>query len=539
MRFLLLFFFITSTPLFALDHSDIDQINASNCVALVDHLNQKLLTEKPVGEVHISAIEEKIKDVFSIRMRLREKYKFLVRNRLLNDADHFLLCGQSIRNFMTALREREDLWSAQWLYDQKKKVENYELPKTASIKMQGSAPFTLFSQKYHDFQFPQDLQSGDLILTRGTDFISSVVGKIGALDNQFSHVAIYYRDSQEKSWIIEALFPGVRVISFDEYYKDKKGRMAVFRYSPSVKQGLSGGKLVAKLAAESIYQWANQASLENRVIPYDFKMDPIDHETVFCSELVGMAYDMACSLEGIRCEKYPEYIPRPRPHFPLMYTPFYTERNGVLQALGIQVVETFSPADIETDPSLDLVGEWRSFEDMEQILLQDAVLAKIMDWMENYGYVFQLMDEENFLKPVDLGQDFATQMGQVPAEMPAGYTHASVLLFFLMEYDGTSLNWSFIREQAGIGNDLFQRMSRHNSFIKHIRKAQDRYLQIPRKASAKTGGFYLTSEQIGRGMDILRLKDCERFRKNKNGASEVILFHDIINTNGLCPLEGE
>lgn len=103
-------------------------------------------------------------------------------------------------------------------------------------------------------------------------------------------------------------------------------------------------------------------------------MRPEGGRNLFCSKLVRLAFDKA-SGGVIKLPSYPTRI---------------SARNrDFLDRIGVKANETYAPADIDLEPSFDLVCEWQDYRETSNIRLQDFTMDKVFEWMETYNYRFQ------------------------------------------------------------------------------------------------------------------------------------------------------
>lgn len=314
--------------------------------------------------------ESAIRDADAILKNLWES-KLILRRRLggfLGRSELSKECIDAARNILRAGRFIEDMVGYLKVkpapFDKKKPREAYN----------GGFPHTLVNPEIGKLEF----QSGDILLSRGTAFTSAAIARIGDVDAQFSHLAILYIDEKTgKKYTVEAHIEiGVKVFSLEEYLKDGKARALVFRYRD---------KELAHRAAKRMYEEASKATAAGENIPYDFGMVPNEPSELFCSEVVQYAYQMAAKELGRDFS------------LPLFSTGITMRNREFLNNLGVKVNSTFAPADIEVDPRVELVAEWRDFSRVRLLHHHDAVLLKIYDWMERHDYTMRT-DLFTFLK---------------------------------------------------------------------------------------------------------------------------------------------
>ena len=198
------------------------------------------------------------------------------------------------------------------------------------------------------------VHSGDLLVSRGGAEVSAFISRGNDYPGNFSHVALIYVDQEtDKPYFIEAhIERGVAIASLDNYLKDKKLRFMVMR----PRFDLPAMKLNPMLPHEAAEYMYNES--QKRHIPYDFKMDYHDASAMFCSEVGSNAY----KKYGINLWEFQSTI----------------SSVGIinwLNAFGVQNFVTQMPSDLEYDPTLSVVAEWRD----KDVLFQDHLDNAVMD----------------------------------------------------------------------------------------------------------------------------------------------------------------
>jgi hypothetical protein len=210
-------------------------------------------------------------------------------------------------------------------------------------------------------------KSGDILLSRGTAFTSAAIARIGDIDAQFSHLAMVYIDEKtKKQYTVEAHIEiGTKVFTIEEYLRDGKARAALFRYHDQA---------LAHQAAKRIFEAARDATAKGENIPYDFGMIMNEPSEIFCSEIIQHAFNLAA--KDLKREF----------RVPLFPTRISMRNRDFLEAIGVKATTTFAPADIEVDPRLEMIAEWRDFSRIRLLHQHDAILVKVYDWMERLDY---------------------------------------------------------------------------------------------------------------------------------------------------------
>lgn len=214
---------------------------------------------------------------------------------------------------------------------------------------------------------PFEFQSGDVLLVRGIIHNSAAIARIGDVDSQFSHIAIVHIDARGKKSLVEALIAdGATISDFDYSLEHSLARAVVFRH-PNAE--------LATLAAQWIYDRVRktQEGWGDHIF-YDFSMEPVGYDKLFCAKLVKQAYDVASHGLVVL------------PTFP---TTFKFANKDFLRRIGVTAEETFAPGDMELEADFLAVAEWRDYRKTGLIRLQDMAMAKIFEWMEQRGYQFK------------------------------------------------------------------------------------------------------------------------------------------------------
>lgn len=205
------------------------------------------------------------------------------------------------------------------------------------------------------------VHSGDLLVSRGGAEVSALISRGNDFPGNFSHVAlIYVEEGTNTAYLIEAhIERGVAIASAEEYMNDGKQRFMVLRPRADLPE-LIAEPMLPHLAAKDVFNEVNA-----RHIPYDFKMDFYDSEKMFCSEVGSYAY----KNRGIKLWESESTI----------------SSNGVVTLLNTFGVENFvtqMPSDLEYDPKLSVVAEWRDTEALYEDHLYNAVIDAMLECAE-------------------------------------------------------------------------------------------------------------------------------------------------------------
>jgi len=245
------------------------------------------------------------------------------------------------------------------------------------------------------------IHSGDILLSRGGAATSALIARGNDFPGNFSHVALAHVDPfTKKVSVIEShIESGVGVRAIDAYLAETKLRIQVLRLRPEL-PALAADPLLPERAAS--------LALSNalaRHIPYDFAMDHAHPDKQFCSEVAAAAYRPLGVTLWMRLSH--------------LSTP------GViswLAALGVRHFETQEPSDLEYDPQLSVVAEWRD----PQTLFQDHVDNAVIDAMlegaergEKLGFNRWLLPVTRLAKTWSVVLNWLGKVGPIPEGMSA------------------------------------------------------------------------------------------------------------------------
>ena len=204
------------------------------------------------------------------------------------------------------------------------------------------------------------IHSGDMLVSRGGAPTSALIARGNDYPGNFSHVALVHVDSSGTASTIEAHIEiGVAIGTAEQYLKDKKLRIMVLR---------PRADLPALVADPMLSHRAASAAME-RVraghIPYDFAMDYRDPSRLFCSEVASSAYhSLGVTLWTSRSTLSAEGLRR------------------WLGSFGVSHFETQEPSDLEYDPQLVVVAEWRGPETLRDDHIDNAVIDAMLEGAE-------------------------------------------------------------------------------------------------------------------------------------------------------------
>jgi hypothetical protein len=202
------------------------------------------------------------------------------------------------------------------------------------------------------------IHSGDILVSRGGAPTSALIARGNDFPGNFSHIALAHVD--EKTGAISAVEAhierGVVVSSFADYLADRKLRVMALRLLSGLPQLVADPLLPHKAASFALRE------ATTRHIPYDFAMNYREHNQQFCSEVASAAYERC----GVKLWMGISRISSPG-------------ITSWLSAFGARHFETQEPSDLEYDPQLRVVAEWRDAATLFQDHADNAVIDAMLE----------------------------------------------------------------------------------------------------------------------------------------------------------------
>jgi hypothetical protein len=245
------------------------------------------------------------------------------------------------------------------------------------------------------------IHSGDILVSRGGAPTSALIARGNDFPGNFSHIALAYVDSSSgRLSIIEShIERGVAVSSAEEYLRDTKLRVMVLRLRSDL-PAMQRDPLLPHRAASAMLHRAL-----SRQIPYDFSMDYSDTTRLFCSEVASAAYRRF----GVRLWMGMSHISS-------------AGLRSWLADFGVRHFETQEPSDLEYDPQLRVVAEWRDPETLRKDHIDNAVTEAMLEGAERgdrLHYAWYLLPVARILKAYCAVLNLFGAIGPIPEGMAA------------------------------------------------------------------------------------------------------------------------
>jgi hypothetical protein len=245
------------------------------------------------------------------------------------------------------------------------------------------------------------IRSGDQLVSRGGAPTSALIARGSDYPGNFSHVGLVHVDSSTAAVsVIEAhIENGVAVATAEQYLGAKKLRVLALRPRADL-PAIVADPLLPHRAATLALERARSGH-----VPYDFAMDYTDPSRLFCSEVASSVYhELGVTLwMGLST----------------------ISRAGLrrwLAGFGVRHFETQEPSDLEYDPQLVVVAEWRDPAWLFRDHVDNAVIDAMLEGAErgdSLAYPWHALPLARLAKAYSWVLGRLGRVGPVPEGMPA------------------------------------------------------------------------------------------------------------------------
>jgi hypothetical protein len=245
------------------------------------------------------------------------------------------------------------------------------------------------------------IHSGDILVSRGGAPTSALIARGNDYPGNFSHVALVHVDANSgKVSIIEShIEKGVTVADINQYLKDTKLRVMVLRLRSDLPILVADPQLPHKVAAAAL------AKAIREHVAYDFSMDYQDTTRLFCSEVASAPYAQfginlwmgLSQISGFGVKSW-------------------------LSAFGVRHFETQEPSDLEYDPQLAVVAEWRDPETLFKDRVDNAIIDVLLERADSgwaLDYTWYLLPVARAMKAYSVLLNAFGAIGPIPEGMDA------------------------------------------------------------------------------------------------------------------------
>lgn len=269
-------------------------------------------------------------------------------------------CKIKLRNIFTAMRMREDYIGSLFYKTPQIPAESIDYKKAPAPIIEGQPyPYHLAELK-EKFEF----KNGDILITKGTSFVSSTISEVMNPKSVFSHIVFIHVDVATK--ITESMESyighGVSRFSIEEALKDENVRILVLRMRDQA---------LASSAANYMYKRIKESEIKKTPIPYDYDLDFSDNSKMSCEEI---AYDAlkTISKNNVIIPENPSTV--------------YLNDQEFLKGVGLKSGKMMVPADMEIDSRFEIVLDWTDYKVIRDSERKDAVSGEMFRWMNEYNY---------------------------------------------------------------------------------------------------------------------------------------------------------
>ena len=223
---------------------------------------------------------------------------------------------------------------------------------------------------------------GDVILSKGSTGSSSFLARSSDDPGNFSHSAVAYVElgksvAENKLSTIEAeLEDGVKLRDPTGDFSDaRKRKLLIYRYTPSKNRPSQREKMpsiinsVDRLVSEM--KTTVQDPWNQSAFPYDFEMNPTDHQAMFSSEVVLDAYSKDQGADSIN--------PYPRKSWSSITG---ATEDFFKKYFNVKHSSYPAPSDIDFDQDYQLVGMTIDVSELQEDRIDVAVVDTLIALMQ-------------------------------------------------------------------------------------------------------------------------------------------------------------
>lgn len=207
-------------------------------------------------------------------------------------------------------------------------------------------------------------KSGDILLMKGIDFVSSTISETTMPRSLFSHVALVYVDEENKSvkTIESYMDKGTQIYPIE--WSLKSGNFRILHLRPKNAE-------IGKKAAEYMFNRVKTAERNKKYISYDYNSNYDDDSKLSCSEVLISAYSKVSN--GLF--KIPE-----------VKSEIGITDGDLMKQFGVVPGQVMAPADLEIDSRFSIVTDWTDYRLIRSSWKKDAVMSEIIRWIDKLGY---------------------------------------------------------------------------------------------------------------------------------------------------------
>ena len=244
------------------------------------------------------------------------------------------------------------------------------------------------------------IHSGDLLVSRAGAASSALIAVGNDYPGNFSHVVIAYVDDKTSlATVVQSDEKGLHLSTLEEYLQAVKLRVMVLRLRADLPQVRADPMLPHKAAALVL------ARASSGHTPYDFEIDHRDDSKMYCSEVPAWAYEQV----GVHLWMEISRISAPG-------------TRAWLTDLGVKRFDTQEPSDLEYDPQLRVVAEWRDPHTLYLDHVDNVITEALLEGAargDRLRYAWYLLPVVRLLKGYSMLLNVAGETGPIPEGLSA------------------------------------------------------------------------------------------------------------------------
>jgi hypothetical protein len=244
------------------------------------------------------------------------------------------------------------------------------------------------------------VHSGDLLVSRGGAPSSALIAVGNDYPGNFSHVVLVHVDpATSLATIVQSNENGLHATTLEEYFKEVHLRVMVLRLRADLPQLVADPMLPHRAAALALARAGREHT------PYDFAIDRKDDSRMYCTEVPAWGYGQV----GIDLWAQASHISAPG-------------TRAWLVALGVKHFDTEEPSDLEYNPKLRVVAEWRDPQTLYLDHVDNVVTEAMLEGAargNRLDYAWYLLPFVRLLKGVSVVLNQVGRAGPVPEGLSA------------------------------------------------------------------------------------------------------------------------
>lgn len=440
-----------------------------NCQTITQSVRQ-LSEEALIKELQFYTDGDRTRELVSVSY-----HSWGLRLKVNQQLANLKFCEKEVRQLINNLRGLEDIAGLILSQAPNKIGAEIDFQKQPIPMIENTSYYGYYTREGLFNNKPIELESGDLLVTRGTSFFSATLSSITENPGDFSHFVLVHKNNMDnKVETLESYAQTGGISRYDIDYALKNENARILWLRPKFQS-------VARKGAEYFYQQilAEEAGLKSRT-KYDYFMDLKTEDHMTCSEIAYWSY-LKASQGAIQ-------IPESKSKLPDTLAP-------ILNLAKIPKEPMLSPQDMEVDSRFEMLAEFRDYRLVQDSRMRDAILRNIFSWMNQKGYKLHHNRDSfllsYFIHPISKTPLWPMVKGMLNISMPEDAPKGFVRLLYQI-------------------NDISENIYSH--------------LKTQNNQKMKSTGFPLTKSEMDLVIENLRANDLYSFRRG-----EATKFHDYFH----------